>query len=94
MMVWIKIKTKAAPIAILLAVLLMGTFALTPKSAEASSEANTINVPDDYHKIQEAINAANQGDTIFVKTGTYNEDYVALKKSVSLVGDNQKSLIC
>jgi parallel beta-helix repeat protein len=87
-------KTKTTPIAILLAVLLMGTLAVTLKSTRASSEPNTITVPDDYQKIQEAVNAANPGDTIFVKAGTYNEDYVALNKSVSLVGDNQKSLIC
>jgi len=86
-------KTKTAPIAILLTVLLMGTLAITFKSTGASSETETITVPDDYQKIQEAINAANQGDTIFVKAGTYNEDYVALNKSISLVGDNQKSLI-
>jgi parallel beta-helix repeat protein len=92
-MVWLKMKTKTVPIAILLAVLLMGTLAVTLKSAGASSEPNTITVPDDYQKIQEAVNAANHGDTIFVKAGTYNEDYVALNKSVSLVGDNQKSLI-
>jgi parallel beta-helix repeat protein len=86
-------KTKAVPIAILLTVLLMGTLAITLKSTRAISEPNTITVPDDYQKIQEAINAAKAGDTIFVKAGTYNEDYVALNKSVSLVGDNQKSLI-
>ena len=86
-------KTKTVPLAILLAVLLMGTLTITLKSTGASSETETITVPDDYQKIQEAINAANQGDTIFVKAGTYNEDYVALNKSISLVGDNQKSLI-
>jgi len=82
-------KTKTVPIAILLAVLLMGTFAINLKPTGASSETATITVPDDYQKIQEAINAANQGDTVFVKAGTYNEDYIA----ISLVGDNQKSLI-
>jgi len=86
-------KAKTAPIAILLTLLLMGTLTVTLKSTRATSEPNTITVPDDYQKIQEAINAANPGDTIFVKAGTYNEDYVALNKSVSLVGDNQKSLI-
>jgi len=86
-------KTKPVPLAILLAVLLMGTSAVSLKPTGASSKTETITVPDDYQKIQEAINAANPSDTIFVKAGTYNEDYVALNKSVSLVGDNQKSLI-
>jgi nitrous oxidase accessory protein len=87
-------KPKTVPLAILLAVLLMGTLAVAFKSVGASSGPDTITVPDDYQKIQEAVNAAEVGDTIFVKAGTYNEDYVALSKSVSLVGDNQKSVIC
>jgi len=81
------------PIAILLAVLLMGTLVITLKFTGAISEINTITVPDDYPKIQEAINAAKAGDTIFVKAGTYNEEWVSVNKSVSLVGDNQKSLV-
>jgi hypothetical protein len=32
---------------------------------------HTINVPEDYPKIQEAINNADQEDTIFVSNGTY-----------------------
>jgi len=87
-------KTKTVSLAILLAVLLMATSAVVLKSAGASSEPDIITVPDDYPKIQEAVNAAEAGETIFVKAGTYNEDYVALNKSVSLVGDNQKSVIC
>ncbi|MHC3129843.1 MAG: right-handed parallel beta-helix repeat-containing protein [Candidatus Bathyarchaeota archaeon] len=66
---------------------------VTLKFTGAISETNTITVPDDYPKIQEAINAANPGDTIFVKAGTYNEEWVSVNKSVSLVGDDQKSLV-
>jgi len=86
-------KTKTVPVAILLAFLLMGTLTITFKPTRASSEPDTITVPDDYQKIQEAVNAANQGGTIFVKAGTYNEDWISVNKSVSLVGDNQKSVI-
>ena len=86
-------KTKTVPRAFFLAVLLMGTLTVTLKFTGAISEPNTITVPDDYEKIQEAINAANSGDTIFVKAGTYNEEWVSVNKSVSMVGDNQKSLV-
>jgi len=46
----------------------------------------TITVPDDYATIQEAINRANEGDTVFVRNGTYCENVVA-NKTISLVGE-------
>jgi len=49
-------------------------------------------VPDDYPTIQEAINAATEGDTIFVRNGTYYEN-VVLNKSVSLIGENKVTTI-
>ncbi len=41
----------------------------------------------DFHTIQSAINTANIGDAISVKTGTYMET-VTINKSLTLVGDN------
>jgi len=49
-------------------------------------------VPDDYPTIQEAINAASPGDTIFVRAGTYYEN-VVVNKTVSLVGENRENTI-
>jgi parallel beta-helix repeat protein len=49
-------------------------------------------VPDDYATIQEAINAASAGDTIYVKTGTYYES-VVVNKTVSLVGESRDNTI-
>src|SRR4030042_748243 len=54
--------------------------------------AGTITVPDDYPTIQEAINNANEGDTIFVRNGTYSND-IAVSKPVSLVGEAPDSTI-
>jgi parallel beta-helix repeat protein len=52
----------------------------------------TIIVPDDYSTIQAAINAASDGDTIYVRNGTYYEN-VVLNKSVALVGENAQDTI-
>ena len=48
--------------------------------------AKVISVPDDYSTIQDAINAAKDGDTIYVK-GIYREG-VVINKPIKLVGIN------
>ena len=51
-------------------------------------------VPDYYLTIQEAINHANYGDTIFVRNGIYVENIV-VNKTVSLVGESRyTTIIC
>lgn len=49
-------------------------------------QPETLLVPDDYSTIQEAINHANFGDTIFVRNGTYYEN-LNVNKSLTLVSD-------
>jgi len=49
-------------------------------------------VPDDYPTIQEAINNAHEGDTIFVRNGTYQEN-VVVNKTISLIGENEETTI-
>ena len=48
--------------------------------------------PNNYSSIQEAINAAENGDTIFVYSGIYHEN-VVIKKSVRVVGENKNTTI-
>jgi len=48
--------------------------------------------PADFSSIQEAINAASSGDTIYVYNGTYYEN-VVLNKTVSLIGENREKTI-
>ena len=49
--------------------------------------------PDaDFTKIQDAINAASDGDTIIVHAGVYNE-HVVINKSLTLLGAQALSLI-
>jgi len=55
--------------------------------------ASTITVPDNYSTIQQAINAAKPGDTIFVKNGTYHEHNVTIDKTITLIGENPANTI-
>jgi parallel beta-helix repeat protein len=52
----------------------------------------TITVPDDYPTIQEAINNATDGSTIFVRAGTYPE-HLIIDKPLSLIGEDRNSTI-
>jgi nitrous oxidase accessory protein len=73
---------------IMLTLLLMGMLTLAFNIQPVKTVPTTIVVPDDYPTIQEAINNANEGDTIYVKNGTYYEN-VVVNKTVSLVGENR-----
>ena len=47
----------------------------------------TIQVPDDYTTVQEAINAADDGDTVSIAAGTYFEHDLALgNKAITITG--------
>jgi|GEM_PF-1052629 len=65
--------------------------ALNHGNVEASSNA-TLTVPDQYATIQQAINAANPGDTIYIKNGTYHE-HVSVNKTLQLIGENNEASI-
>jgi parallel beta-helix repeat protein len=57
------------------------------------AESETIIVPDDFFSIQEAINYAGQGDTVYVKAGIYLEHIIVDKNSLRLVGENRVTTI-
>ena len=52
-----------------------------------TASAATIYVPDDYPMIQEAVDAASDGDTIIVRDGIYKEN-VVMDKRLSLIGED------
>lgn len=56
------------------------------------AEPRTIVVPDDYSSIQEAIDNAAEGDTVYVNKGTYNET-VEINRSLSLIGEDSETTI-
>ena len=62
------------------------------KSSILSSSGNTLyvggNGPGNYSKINDAYNDANPGDTIFVYSGTYNEQ-ITITKTIKLIGEDK-----
>jgi len=56
------------------------------------AQPRTITVPDDHPTIQEAINNANDGDTIYVKKGVYIENPI-INKTITLTGENKETTI-
>ena len=67
------------------AILVFSIFATIPITT--ASPDDVIYVPDDYPTIQEAVNAASDGDTIIVRNGTYYEN-VVLNKTLTLQGED------
>ena len=56
------------------------------------AEPKTFVVPNDYSTIQEAINNTVDGDTVYVKSGTYHERLV-IGKQISLIGEDTNSTV-
>jgi len=58
----------------------------------------TINIPENYPIIQEGINAATAGDTIFVSTGTYSPETgehfpIIMISNINLIGEDEETTI-
>ena len=66
----------------------MSILSLIGYKISVKASTDVIYVPTDYPAIQEAINSATSGDTIFVYKGIYYE-HVVINKSVSLVGEDR-----
>ena len=77
---------------IMLTMLFMCLLSVALNIQPVKSEPRTIIVPDDYPTIQKAIDAANPGDTIYVRRGTYYER-VNVTKTVNVVGECREETI-
>lgn len=82
-------KTRAT---LLLLLILCVALVVFPNVEIVKAEPETIVVPDDYPTIGWAIGNASEGDTIFVKKGTYYEN-IQIDKSLSLIGEDKTTTI-
>ncbi len=83
---------KRAASLLVLTLIISSMFASRVTIHTGRTEPTTITVPDDYLSIQEAVNAASSGDTIFVKNGSYGS--VTLRKdNLRILGENKESTV-
>ena len=68
------------------------SFAILPENARGAILYVGGSGPSNYTKIQDAIDVAFPGDTIFVYARTYNENLI-INKTVSLFGENRLSTV-
>jgi len=69
---------------LLLISVLIRTFSIQSVKAEPKTWFVDDDGPADFNKIQEAVNAANPGDTIIVKAGTYIENVNVNKEYLTI----------
>jgi len=67
-------------------------FSIQPVKGQPKTWTVDDDGPADFHTIQEAINAANPGDTIYARVGTYYENLV-VNKSLALLGENKNTTV-
>ena len=68
---------------------------ITISQIDTATAQNTIYVKNegaDFTSIQNAINNATEGDTIYVYSGTYYEN-ITINKTITLIGENKNTTI-
>jgi nitrous oxidase accessory protein len=80
---------KTATLLLVLVLFVTCVFTFVP----VKGEYGTIVVPDDYATLSLAIQNAGEGDTVFVKKGTYQEETITINKSISLIGEGVNETI-
>ncbi|UCB59310.1 MAG: PKD domain-containing protein [Thermoplasmatales archaeon] len=74
--------------------LFLSIFNISNTVDKCKAEGNTllVGVGQEYRYIQDAINASNENDTIYVYSGTYTEN-IKINKSINIVGENKDTTI-
>jgi parallel beta-helix repeat protein len=85
--------SKADPLALILVPLLLSClFIVFPVNASP----RTIVVPDEYSTIVDAITYSNNGDTIFVRAGTYEDPFnqtITVDKTLTIIGESKENTL-
>ncbi len=74
----------------------VSSFYSDTSTCHRESNPKTIIVPDDYPTIASAIGNATNGDTILVRSGTYEgpiNNTIVIKKSISVIGESATNTI-
>jgi parallel beta-helix repeat protein len=85
------------PLALML-VLLFILSLVTFQPLHVTAQTRTLTVPDQYQTIQDAVNNARAGDTVFVKQGTYytyvnDTQQLTIDKPITLIGENPENTV-
>jgi nitrous oxidase accessory protein NosD len=90
-------KVMIASLVVICSVLIFGAAIYATLQLQGTSPRfkSTIVVPDDFPTISDAIGNATEGDTVFVKKGTYeiSEYSVVINKTLSIIGEDQTNTI-
>jgi len=82
----------AIMLTLLLSSMLTLAFKIQPVGAELKTWIVDDDGPADFTSIQGAVDAANPGDTVYVKNGTYYEN-VDVNKAISLTGESKENTV-
>lgn len=79
-------------IALAICTILLLSFCVTAVPT-AKADAKTLTVPDEYPSITYALSKAQDGDTIFVRNGMYNESALEISKSITIIGEDRNNTV-
>jgi parallel beta-helix repeat protein len=64
-----------------------------PLSLPKVADSKIITVPDNFQTITAAIGNSTNGDTIYVKSGTYSEPLLVINRTISIIGQNSENTV-